>query len=75
MISEKKADGEKAKKVISKIQQSVEKTTLGDIGALAQLKEKMDSNAEKKSSKKPKAEAPETIVEEVKTEETTTTEE
>lgn len=67
IISEKKAEGEKAKKVISKIQQSVEKTTLGDIGALAQLKEQMESgNSEKKATKKAKEESSE---EETKTEE------
>ncbi len=67
VISEKKAEGEKAKKAISKIQQSVEKTTLGDIGALAQLKEQMDSGtAEKKTTKKTKEKAAD---EETKTEE------
>lgn len=67
VISEKKAEGEKAKKAISKIQQSVEKTTLGDIGALAQLKEQMDSGtAEKKTTKKSKEKAAD---EETKTEE------
>ncbi|MBP7477111.1 MAG: S1 RNA-binding domain-containing protein, partial [Chitinophagales bacterium] len=44
VISEKKAEGEKAKKAITKINSSQEKTTLGDIDALAKLKEKMDKN-------------------------------
>jgi small subunit ribosomal protein S1 len=40
----KKADVESTKKAVKNIQAKVEKTTLGDIGALADLKEKLKNN-------------------------------
>lgn len=41
--SEKKAEREKTTKTVKAMQKSVEKTTLGDLSALSELKEKMDS--------------------------------
>jgi small subunit ribosomal protein S1 len=38
----KKADYEESKKAVKKVKESVEKTTLGDISALSDLKDKMD---------------------------------
>jgi len=43
---EKKADSAKAKKVVKDIQSKVEKTTLGDLGVLAELKKKLDGGTE-----------------------------
>ena len=40
-MKEKKAEAEQTKKAVKNIQSKVEKTTLGDIGALADLKAKM----------------------------------
>ncbi len=66
---EKKAEREKATKTVKNLQKGLEKTTLGDLSALSELKEKMDAKAaeDKASSKKaqPKVEdtsneAPET---------------
>ncbi len=42
-LNEKRADAENIKKVVKNIQNKVEKTTLGDLGVLADLKKKMDS--------------------------------
>ncbi len=42
-LNEKRADAENTKKVVKNIQSKVEKTTLGDLGVLADLKKKMDS--------------------------------
>jgi len=39
---EKKADATKAKKAVKEIQSKVEKTTLGDLGVLAELKKKLE---------------------------------
>jgi small subunit ribosomal protein S1 len=39
---EKKAEATKAKKVVKEIQSKVEKTTLGDLGVLAELKKKLE---------------------------------
>ena len=41
-MKEKKAEAEQTKKAVKNIQSKVEKTTLGDLDALAELKEKMD---------------------------------
>jgi small subunit ribosomal protein S1 len=41
-LKEKKAEAAKTKKVVKDIQGKVEKTTLGDLGVLAQLKKKME---------------------------------
>ena len=42
-IKEKKADAESTKKAVKTIQSKVEKSTLGDLSALADLKAKLDS--------------------------------
>jgi len=42
-LKEKRADLESTKKAVKTIQSKVEKTTLGDLGVLADLKKKMDS--------------------------------
>ncbi|HRE65089.1 MAG TPA: 30S ribosomal protein S1 [Ferruginibacter sp.] len=44
-IKEKKADAESTKKAVKNIQSKVEKATLGDLSALADLKAKLDGNA------------------------------
>ena len=44
-IKEKKADAEVTKKAVKSLQSKVEKSTLGDLSALADLKAKMDGNA------------------------------
>ena len=46
VIKEKKAEGEATKKAVKALQSKVEKTTLGDLGVLADLKAKMDGNAD-----------------------------
>jgi small subunit ribosomal protein S1 len=43
---EKKADAAKTKKAVKDIQGKVEKTTLGDLGVLAELKKKMEGGEE-----------------------------
>jgi small subunit ribosomal protein S1 len=45
VIKEKKAEFEVTKKAVKSLQSKVEKSTLGDIGALADLKAKFDSDA------------------------------
>lgn len=45
---EKKADAVKTKKVVKDIQNKVEKSTLGDLGVLAELKKKMEGGDETK---------------------------
>jgi small subunit ribosomal protein S1 len=60
-LKEKKAEAEQTKKAVKNIQSKVEKATLGDLGVLAGLKAKLDSDAaENKSSdestEEPKAE-------------------
>jgi small subunit ribosomal protein S1 len=56
----KRAEVESTKKAVKNIQNKVEKTTLGDLGVLADLKKKMDSEQEpvskKKSADQPKEE-------------------
>jgi len=44
VVKEQKADAAKAKKAVKDIQSKVEKATLGDLGVLAELKKKMDSD-------------------------------
>ena len=44
-MKEKKAEFEETKKAVKNIQAKVEKATLGDLGVLAGLKAKMDSDA------------------------------
>jgi small subunit ribosomal protein S1 len=45
-IKEKRADAESTKKAVKSIQSKVEKTTLGDLGVLADLKKKMEDEGE-----------------------------
>ncbi|MEO6327657.1 MAG: 30S ribosomal protein S1 [Ginsengibacter sp.] len=45
-LKEKRADAETTKKAVKNIQSKVEKTTLGDLGVLADLKKKMDNEGE-----------------------------
>ena len=45
-LNEKRADAETTKKAVKNIQSKVEKTTLGDLGVLADLKKKMDHESE-----------------------------
>lgn len=52
---EKKAEREKASKTVKDLQKGIEKTTLGDLSALSELKEKMDAKA-KKDAETPKTE-------------------
>jgi small subunit ribosomal protein S1 len=47
VVKEKKAEGEATKKAIKNLQSKVEKSTLGDLSVLADLKAKMDGNPEK----------------------------
>jgi small subunit ribosomal protein S1 len=51
VIKEKKADAEVTKKAVKTLQSKVEKSTLGDIGALADLKAKMDGDAADEAAK------------------------
>ncbi|MEO7266369.1 MAG: 30S ribosomal protein S1, partial [Ferruginibacter sp.] len=55
---EKRAEAESTKKAVKTIQSKVEKTTLGDLGVLAGLKAKMDSNAAAAEAKADENEAP-----------------
>ncbi len=57
-IKEKKAEAEVTKKAVKNLQSKVEKSTLGDLGVLADLKAKMenDAAADKKDSEDKKAE-------------------
>jgi len=48
VVKEKKADAAKTKKAVKDIQGKVEKTTLGDLGVLAELKKKMEDGEESK---------------------------
>ncbi len=45
-MKEKRAEVESTKKAVKNIQSKVEKTTLGDLGVLADLKKKMDNDGE-----------------------------
>ncbi|MCH5717525.1 hypothetical protein [Niabella hibiscisoli] len=45
-----RAEAEKTKKAVKTIQSKVEKATLGDLGVLADLKKKMDQEANAKSA-------------------------
>lgn len=49
-IKEKRADAESTKKAVKNIQSKVEKTTLGDLGVLADLKRKMEDNSAAESA-------------------------
>ena len=50
-MKEKRADAETTNKAVKTIQSKVEKTTLGDLGVLADLKKKMDDEGEAASEK------------------------
>src|SRR6185503_10417390 len=66
-LKEKRADAEITKKAVKNIQSKVEKTTLGDLGVLADLKKKMDNETNQESSQsKAKAEPADTEAEEKK---------
>ena len=58
VIKEKKADFEQTKKAVKTLQSKVEKSTLGDLSALADIKAKLDSNAadEAAATEEPKGE-------------------
>jgi small subunit ribosomal protein S1 len=57
-MKEKRADSESTKKAVKNIQAKVEKTTLGDLSALADLKKKMDDDSDAATAATAKAEAP-----------------
>jgi small subunit ribosomal protein S1 len=44
VAKEKRADADKTRKAVKTIQSKVEKATLGDLGALAELREKLKQN-------------------------------
>ncbi len=58
VIKEKKAEAEQTKKAVKQLQSKVEKSTLGDLGILADLKAKLESDAaaENAAGDAPKAE-------------------
>ncbi|HVX51518.1 MAG TPA: 30S ribosomal protein S1 [Chitinophagaceae bacterium] len=56
-MKEKRAEAESTKRAVRNIQSKVEKTTLGDLGVLADLKKKMDSEGEAVKEKAAKAES------------------
>jgi small subunit ribosomal protein S1 len=59
VIKEKKADAEVTKKAVKNLQSKVEKSTLGDLGILADLKAKMENdaaNAASEAKEEPKGE-------------------
>ena len=57
VMKEKKAEAEITKKAVKTLQSKVEKSTLGDLGVLAGLKAKMESDAaDNSSTEEPKAE-------------------
>ena len=59
VMKEKKADAEVTKKAVKTLQSKVEKSTLGDLGVLADLKAKMDSAAaDQAAADQPAAEKP-----------------
>ncbi len=56
-MKDKRAEAESTKRAVRNIQSKVEKTTLGDLGVLADLKKKMDSEGESSKEKAAKAES------------------
>jgi ribosomal protein S1 len=65
-LHEKRVEAESTKKAVKNIQSKVEKTTLGDLGVLADLKKKMDqapAEEPKAKTEEPKAEKEETATE------------
>ena len=61
IMKEKKAEAEITKKAVKNIQSKVEKATLGDLGVLAGLKAKMDSDAASGESKEAAVKPAETV--------------
>ncbi len=55
-MKEKKADAESTKKAVKNLQSKVEKSTLGDLSALADIKAKLDAAGDAARSEEPKAE-------------------
>jgi len=68
VMKEKKAEAEVTKKAVKAIQSKVEKTTLGDLGVLAGLKAKMDSDAASSGESKEAEATPAAEVKPVETE-------
>jgi small subunit ribosomal protein S1 len=56
VIKEKKVEAESTKKAVKQLQSKVEKSTLGDLSALADIKAKLDSDAASAAGEAPKAE-------------------
>ena len=61
-MKEKRAEAETTKKAVKTIQGKVEKTTLGDLGVLADLKKKMDTEGEALEKQKVESENKKTTV-------------
>ena len=62
IMKEKKAESEVTKKAVKNLQSKVEKSTLGDLSALADIRAKLDGSAaaaESKAAAAPAAPAPE----------------
>ena len=59
-MKEKRSDAESTKKAVKNIQSKVEKTTLGDLGVLADLKKKMDNEGEAEAAAKTETESKKT---------------
>lgn len=55
-LKEKRAEAEETKKAVKTIQSKVEKSTLGDLSALADLKAKLDGGSSAAQGEEPKAE-------------------
>jgi len=49
-VKERKAEAVRTQKAVKDVQSKVEKTTLGDLGVLADLKKKMDGGSESEKS-------------------------
>jgi small subunit ribosomal protein S1 len=60
---EKRATAEKTKKAVKNIQSRVEKTTLGDLGVLAEIKQKMQNAKNEQVEEASKAESPAPLAE------------
>jgi len=56
VIKEKKVEAEQTKKAVKTLQSKVEKSTLGDLSALADLKAKMENDAAAEAGEAPKGE-------------------
>ncbi|MBS1510462.1 MAG: 30S ribosomal protein S1 [Bacteroidetes bacterium] len=56
VAKERKAEAEQTKKAVKNLQSKVEKSTLGDLGVLADLKAKMESNAAAENKEETKGE-------------------